>query len=267
MNTKNIKTRLIGILGNKLTSYIQALRFVYLLKSNRAPEPEIGIVHHLLNKGNVAIDVGANGADWTFHLHHCVGDQGMVYAFEADPYYAMATDIATKLLRLRGVLVLPFGLSDKDEEALLRVFDTKDVRLAGRGYVDKNAGKGDLGIETIQLKRLDSLVHEYPRIAQASLIRCDVEGFELFVFRGATSILAQSRPFVILEIGNYRKYGYSAQDVYNFFAEWEYLPFAMVGQGQISPTDSRLEHSQALSVNRLLIPKEKSDLISGLIKI
>jgi len=263
MKIQEIKTRLISIFGSRFVSYIQAVRFVYLLKSNRNLEPEIGIIQHLLKRGDVAIDVGANGADWTYRLHRCVGDHGVIYAFEADPYYAMATDAAIKLLHLRGVVVFPFGLSDKDQEVVLRVFDDRNVRLAGRGYVDKNASRGDSGTEVIQLRRLDSLVQEYPQIAQASLIKCDVEGFELFVFRGASAVLAKSRPVVILEVGNYHQHGYSAQDVYDFFAAIDYLPFAMIGKDKISPTNLMLEHPQALSVNRILIPREKVDSISA----
>ncbi|MEZ5301318.1 MAG: hypothetical protein R3F11_11795 [Verrucomicrobiales bacterium] len=52
-----------------------------------------------------------NGADWTQQMHKRVAPKGKVHAFEADPYYAKATGMAIKLMRMDGVTLFPFGLS------------------------------------------------------------------------------------------------------------------------------------------------------------
>jgi len=85
--------------------------------------------------------------------------------------------------------------------------------------------------------------------------------------KGSDQLLTKVRPFVILEIGNFEKQGYSARDVYNFFEDKKYSPFAMVND-KLSPTDVMLEHKKAISVNRLLIPNEKLKIavIGNLIK-
>ena len=266
MNTQRIKSALIRILGNKFTAYLQALRFVYLLGKYGNQDPEVRLIRRFLNKGDVAVDVGANGANWTYSLHKCVGKEGHVYAFEADPYYALATDIAIKIMRLRGVRLFSFGLSDTDEEVILRVSDSRDLRVSGQGYVDKNADRNEEGVEVIQLKKLDSLIQEHPQILNTALIKCDVEGYELFVFKGASEILAKARPFIILEVGHYERHGYSARDVYDFFEERGYSSYAMIGGDRLSATGAMLEHDKALSVNRVLIPKEKTNVVEDLIQ-
>jgi len=89
---------LIAIIGNKALAYIQALRFIYLLKTDKSPDPEVQLLPNLLRRGDTAIDVGANGANWTYHLYQSIGKKGEIFAFEADPYYALATELTIKLL-------------------------------------------------------------------------------------------------------------------------------------------------------------------------
>lgn len=257
---------LIAALSNNAMAYIQALRFIYLLKKT-TPDPEVQLLHHLLQNGDTAVDIGANGANWTYYLHQHVGNNGIVFAFEADPYYAVATELAINLLRLKGIHFFPFGLSNKNEEVLFRIADAEThTRYSGLGYVDKDAKKYDNDVITVPLKKLDSILQDYPSLLKTNLIKCDVEGYELFVFQGATQILTMARPFIILEVGNFDKHGYTTEDIYNFFAEMQYACFSMIGDNKLSKTDSMMNHSRAISVNRLLIPKEKIDNIRDLIQ-
>jgi len=110
MNTQRIKSTLLKTLGDRPTAFIQAIRFVYQLQTNDKPDPETVLLPTLLHRGDLAIDIGANGADWTLHLSRCVGDEGELYAFEADPYYALATELAIKLMRLKGVHFFPLRI-------------------------------------------------------------------------------------------------------------------------------------------------------------
>ena len=268
MNTMMIKTVLMKLLGQNLMSFVQGVRFVYLIKKRHEPDPEVEIIHKILNRGDTAIDVGANGANWTYYLHQYTGNTGQVYAFEADPYYAKASNYAIKLMRLKGIRFFQFGLSDKNEEVALRVTGSSGMRGSGIGYVDKKADKKDKGVEFIRLKSLDSIIQDHPKLLNTKLIKCDVEGYELFVFKGAHKILLEARPIVILEkgIGLYERHGYSGKEVYNFFNKMKYKPFAMTKNGHLSETDTNLNHKEVISVNRIMIPEEKSIRFSSSIE-
>jgi FkbM family methyltransferase len=256
---------LINLFGEGTVAFIQAIRFVYLLKRRAHTDPEVQLLERFLNVDDVAIDVGANGADWTYDLHQRVGKNGRVYAFEADPYYARATALAVKILGMKGVKLFPFGLSDSEEEAVLRVTDESGLRVSGLGYIDRNAPKDTKGNKAVQLRKLDSLVQDHPALLRTALIKCDVEGYELMVFKGAQEILEKSRPIVILEVGNYEKQGYTARDVMDFFESKQYRAYAMVGGKRLSPTGPMLDHQFALSVNRIMVPRERLGSIEDLL--
>ena len=268
MNAQRIKTHLISIIGAQATARVQALRFAYLLKTKkRVPDPEVQLLGGFIGRGDVAVDIGANGADWTYHIYGFTGASGRIFAFEADPYYALATDLAIGILRLKGVQLFSFGLSSVDEEVPLRVGDSSGLRFAGLGYVDKSVSCSDKSVVAVPMKRLDSMLSEYPELWATKLIKCDVEGYELFVMQGASKLLAKARPVVILEVGNFERHGYSAQDVQGFFKKQQYCSFAMTDCNALSETDASMDHPSAMSVNRVLLPEEKLDSIGSSIDI
>jgi FkbM family methyltransferase len=261
MNKKKIKMMLIGLLGERMTAQIHGIRFVRRIRNNPLADPEVQLLPRFAKSGDVAIDVGANGANWTLALHNVVGPTGHVFAFEADPYYARATASAIRILHMKGVRLFPFGLSDKEEEVSLRIIDEAGLRVDGLAYVDRS-GSADQGTMTmIRLKTLDSLIPQYPELLRTALLKCDVEGYELFVLRGAQEIIEKARPVVILETGNFERQGYSPRDVYEFFSSKGYSAYALVSSGRLVQTDALLGHPMATEVNRLFLPAEKVERV------
>jgi FkbM family methyltransferase len=265
MGGKRIKAILIGALGEKVTARIHGIRFAYIIKKTPHPDPEVALIPRFIKKGGVAVDVGAANANWTAALHSIVGDSGRVLAFEADPYLALATMHTIRILRMKGVQLFQFGLSETEEEVPLRIVDDSNQRVSGLAYINKRAKTDHKEATMVRLKTLDSLIAEFPELLQTSVLKCDVEGYELYVLRGARQVLEKARPVVILEIGNYEKQGYTARDVYNFFRERNYSPFSMVFEGQLAPTDAFLHHDRASSVNRVLIPDEKIESVRSIV--
>ena len=137
MNIQKIKTKLITAVGFKAVAYLQALRFLYLLKTDKSPDPEVMLLKRFLRKGDTAVDIGANAANWTYYLYNSIGSEGNLYAFEADPYYGYATEIAIKMMGLKGVHFFSFGLSNKSENVPLRIMYSNGLRFSGLGYIDK----------------------------------------------------------------------------------------------------------------------------------
>jgi FkbM family methyltransferase len=259
-----LKTWLMNALGEGPLSWLHAIRFVYLLRTGK-PDPEVAFLSRFLKPGDVAVDVGANGANWTVALAHAVEPKGVVFAFEADPYYALVTRRTLGLLRRKDVVFFPFGLSEHDETVQFRVFDSAGERLSGRSGVDPAANKGAQGTCEVQLRRLDGLLENCPQLLQSRFIKCDAEGYELFVFRGAEQILQRARPVVVLETGDFSPYGYEACDLHFFFRDKDYVALAVNSTSRLSRADENLSIREPASPNRILIPAECLGLISDLV--
>ncbi|MCK6459310.1 MAG: FkbM family methyltransferase [Planctomycetes bacterium] len=265
MNGRKIKSRLIRLIGEKPTACLQAVRFAYLIKVRAAPDPEAGLLGRWLHRGDVAVDVGAYGADWTHDLHRHVGPRGRVYAFEADHYNALATHVAIRLLRLRGVTLFPFGLSDKSEHVHLRVTDSSGERLSGLTYVEHDAMGKQTEHEAIDLHTLDSLTATHPRLLDACVLKCDVEGYELPVLRGAAALIDRARPVIIFEVGHFERHGYCGRDVSRFLSRSAYRCVTVLRGGRLDVVGDDLHHPAAISVNRVAIPEEKLHTVRDLV--
>lgn len=219
-----IKQNLRYLLGDRITSWIHAFRFYRRCIQHKKVEPELTLIPYLVKEGDTVIDIGANNAGWTNALAKQVGSTGHVYAFEADPYYAEVTRKTISLLRLKNVTLFPFGLSDKKEDVRLLIRDQSNSRVSGTGRVLNDATNvisEDYTVH-VRMERLDDMAIRFPAIYSASLIKCDVEGFELMVMRGSENILSKTNPIVIVEFGHAYLHGYSDEDLLNFFWERNY---------------------------------------------
>jgi len=238
----------------EVLAWLHGRRFVRLVHKLKQ-DPETAILNKLLKPGDVVIDVGANGANWTYFLSRAVGPEGRVLAFEADPYYARATGWAIRHMRLRNTTLFPFGLSDRMETVYLRTIGDTGARLSGTSSVDREDGAEARGTP-VQLVTLDSLIKERPELAEARLIKCDVEGYEWFVLKGTQKILKKARPVLIFEMGWYEAQGYLPEDLCGWLKDRHYEIFALARNGLLVTVDTGLRHPDAATVNRVALPGE-----------
>lgn len=112
---------------------------------------------------------------------------------------------------------------------------------------------------------IDSLDHfcTMEQISSINLIKCDVEGSALFVFRGGVETLRKYRPYVLCEMLRKwaAKYDYHPNEIIKLFASMGYLCVALrretLGAGYImnQMTETTTE------TNFLFVPKERSNAV------
>ena len=252
MKTK-IKQFLITFLGQEISTWIHAVRFYYLVKTQSYYEIEIELLNKLNLANKVAIDIGANSANWTIPMANSVGVSGKIFAFEADPYYALATQKTIKLFDKKNVFFFSFGLSDKQETLALKIFDN-GKRVSGTSrFVEKNV---PFDVVSVPVIPLDNLIDKYPELLKTSFIKCDVEGFESRVFNGAKKIIETARPIVVSEMNPESKKNVS--NVFGFFKSLDYQAFVVVSSNRIRLSNQSGRISEGERVNRIFFPKEYS---------
>jgi FkbM family methyltransferase len=158
-------------------------------------EPEVqAALQQYLRPGMVFYDIGANIGFFSLLASRIVGKDGRVIAFEADP------EIAARLrlhVRRNDFLALSIEQSAVWSEASMVLFERTDPAMSpdrGLGHVvSKSAG------DTIQVNAVS--LDEYVRTAPApDFLKCDVEGAEVEVFRGAQRLLTEKRPIILCEM-------------------------------------------------------------------
>lgn len=254
-----------AFLGDRTTSWLHALRYYWVLHTREPNEVDMLLIPQLVNKGDVVIDIGANAADWTWRLSKQVGSSGKVFAFEADPYFANVTKKVIALLGLGNVSFFSFGLSDKAGIARLQIRTPDNQRAIGTGHIIEAFGTKNLDDRQtvrVRIAPLDKIPEVEPYIHSIRLIKCDVEGHELNVFKGALNILQFSRPIVIAEVGHTEYQIDNEQQIFSFFESLDYACY-VVGFDKFTLLPSRPGDSfpNGMRPNRIMIPCEKSAFV------
>lgn len=157
-----------------------------------------------IRPGNIVVDVGANIGTTVISAALRTGTGGKVYAFEAHPEIFGYLNRNTSLNGLANVSTFnvavgdgeaPVSFSDYEEDECNRIVDDREG-------IPTKAGK------------LDDLLRD---IGKIDLLKIDVEGYELFVLKGAMETLKRTG-CVNVEISeqHFVKYGYHAKDVFDF---------------------------------------------------
>lgn len=152
-----------------------------------------------LQKGDVVIDVGANIGDTVLTSSLRVGQLGSVTGIEAHPRTFRYLQENIRLNDFTNITLVHSAVGD----------EIGTVNFSDSRYDDMN--QVNRGTLEVPLNRLDELVSTIEPIA---LLKVDVEGYERFVFRGATRLLTQA-VCIYFEVGEKmcRDFGYEASEL------------------------------------------------------
>jgi FkbM family methyltransferase len=173
----------------RLDLRLRALR--YRLRLDPA---EIAALLGALRPGDTALDIGSHKGGYLYWLQARVGPAGRVIAFEPQPDLADYLRRATAALGARHVTVEALALSDRAGTALLRV--RRDRTSCGATLEARDPTQAWVA-QSVPTVTLDEYLDG--RSLRVRAIKCDVEGHELAVLRGAARTLARDRPVLLLE--------------------------------------------------------------------
>ena len=191
-------------------------------------EPEeTHLISKIINKGDTVFDIGANFGWYTTLLVDLVGETGEVHVFEP---IATAFDELKNNLELNGKLqcrnLFLNNLAVSDTEGQLPIYLPLKQGSALSSFKIHYSGKH---IEyKCNVVTLDSYVNKN-KVDKVSFIKCDIEGAELLMLRGAKRILSSDiPPLLLLEVQFFLTiplsipYGYKPRDLFMFLEEYKY---------------------------------------------
>lgn len=176
----------------------------------RLERAEIRLLMQNLAAGDSAVDVGAHKGAYTYWMRQVVGPGGKVFAFEPQPVLAERLRSLVSSSGYANVVVENLGLSSSSGTLLLRV--PGDGTSPGASF---EAGQGAGQSYPVQVTTLDDYFDRRDR-SRVRLIKCDAEGHELEVFRGAERLLGELRPCLLFECERRHRASGRVDDVFDW---------------------------------------------------
>jgi FkbM family methyltransferase len=177
----------------------------------RLDPEEIRWMRGFLRPGDVAVDAGAYKGGYTYWMRHTVGLSGQVYSFEPQPELAEFLGRVVDAFSWTNVHVEQVGLSASRGERTLHVPNAGPAQ--GASLSEAHADRFERSYR-VQLESLDDFLAEHQLGRRVALIKCDVEGHELDVFRGAAQTLATDRPYLLFECEARHRPNHRVDDVF-----------------------------------------------------
>lgn len=146
-------------------------------------------------------DVVSGGAfvgDFFPALCSALAPKAQLHSFEPLPITFAACQETIRLNGLTSVKLHQVAVGDKPDTVMMQVARPGGDSLAAGAKIVSDVAKSDPRVVPVKLATIDSLV---PKSRKVSVLHLDVEGFEIPALNGATRILRDHAPMVLLESG------------------------------------------------------------------
>jgi FkbM family methyltransferase len=236
-----LKRALAPVVNETSYCYVQALAKAWDIRTGSWSEPEIDLIPYAVREGESVLDIGANFGVYCYHLSRAVGHSGRVYAFEPVPFTSATLRVVARLFRFKNVDLFEKGCGDRSARMAFRIpVQRSGAICAGQAHFalrnDDHEGKETQvrWHRTCELEADVVALDEFlPGLAELSFVKADIEGGELFAFRGARRLIERHRPSVLCEINPWFLDGLGLQvdDLTGFFFERDYVLYRYEERG------------------------------------
>ena len=155
---------------------------------------------------------------------------------------------------LKNVTVINRAVIDHNDQVTLIWRDNNGKNLTGLTHV---AGLAEDKMDAITIKgtTVDSFIASQTITSPVAFVKCDVEGAELLVVRGAVNMIEKYRPIFYLEVESSHclRYGYKPKNLFDFFQHRKYSAYTITGSN-LFKVDKSIYSGQG---DVLFVPAEK----------
>jgi len=223
-------------------------------------EGERKFVDNLLLPGHTVFDIGAHHGLYTLQASKKVRTGGTVIAFEPSPRELKRLRWHILINRCNNVRVEPLALSSSDGTVGLFVCLSQQT---GLNSMRPPPGQASC-LVMVPTTTLDNYVRSNG-IGTIDFLKVDVEGAELEVLKGATSVLSSGLPPIIMcEIQDIRtkEWGYDASDIRDLVETYGYEIFSVTKEGRLQECQRKKQYEE----NLIFVPECRLSQVASLIE-
>lgn len=213
---------------------------------------DASMLYELVKDGDTIFDIGANIGWYSLSLSKRFPNS-KIYSFEPIPstYSNLIENI--ELNRFANIIPNNFGLSDKNDEIQFYLSPHTTVSGSANNITDDK----EAILVICSIKKLDDFIIE--KNVKVDFIKCDVEGAELFTFRGGYETLKTQKPIVFSEMLRKwsAKYDYHPNDIIDLFSSINYKCFYIYNSKNLKEINSVTEETEATNFIFLHIDNHK----------
>lgn len=178
-------------------------------------EPELLLIHQLLQDDSVFVDIGTNKGIYLYQAEKKI-KSGKIFGFE--PNESLVNYIQPLFPKIK---LFPLAVSSTTGTSVLH------IPKKGNGLQDTRASLEDMGdeVEKIEIKTitLDDWVTQN-NIQKLDVVKIDVEGHEFDTIKGSRKVLETLKPTFIIEI-ELRHAHYPINEIFDFIKGFGYEVF------------------------------------------
>jgi FkbM family methyltransferase len=228
-----LKSRALTLLPDSILQPLRVWHHRRTLRSNPdSDEPDLKVVRALVQRGAVAVDLGANIGVYTKVLSDLVGPSGTVISVEPVP---LTFDVLSKNIRSLGmanVSCVNVAVSDSAGEVVMQL---PNFDAGGTNFYQANivASADESALDSKRHVRVPALTLDTLVAGRGTVgfVKCDVEGHELACLAGASMVLRSHGSAWLVEVwGDPDEPGTAAMKTFKVFESHSYVPWWFDGR-------------------------------------
>ncbi len=203
--------------------------YVGLLEFN-----EMTFILHFLNKDDIFFDIGANIGSYAILASGISEAKTICFEPIQETFNDLKNNIKLNCLEEK-IFPLNIGLSDKQGKLMFT------TQLDAKNHII-NSENECIHYKELEVRQLDDFAYYKP-----TLIKIDVEGYELYILKGAKKILqSEQLKVIIIEINNEcKRYQIEENEIHHLLSSYEfklfgYTPFSRRLDNNLSHTDNKI---------------------------
>jgi len=241
-----LKSIVLKAFPDRALKFLKQRHYLYELKKfSEKDEPDLRVVKQLIRSGDHVVDIGANVGWYTKILAEAAGASGKVYSFEPVGMTFEILSYCVKRLELQNVVLRCSGLSDAEGEAVMEIpaFEKGGDNFY-RAQIISGHSKAKPGKQVhVRLATLDKTFQN--ATTPIKFIKCDVEGHELSVIKGARAVIERFKPAWLIEVSHDPdEHGTPSNELFSLLCSYGYKAFWFNGSNLVErvPKDKSVNY-------------------------